>query len=69
MSKDRMVRIVFCNKCHKVAAQVEISNEGTKIMQGGKTIISLGDKSSIAGMKGNALSIVCPQGHKVKVAV
>ncbi len=67
MSKDRVIRDIFCKKCHKLAAQVEKGEEGTKVMQGGKVLISLGDKTRLKGL--NKLSVACPSGHNVKIEV
>ena len=64
-----MFKQVYCQKCHKLAAQVEKNEEGTRIMQGGKTLISLGGKSKINMGGDNKIMIVCSSGHKVKVEV
>jgi len=54
---------VFCPKCHKLTAQVIRSDDGVKLVQNGKTLLSLGRGS------GNSIGVKCPSGHDVKVAV
>lgn len=65
---DRVIRDIFCKKCHKLAAQVEKGEEGTKVMQGGKTVLSLGKDPNIS-MKGNKVSVKCGSGHNVQIEV
>ena len=55
-------KTIFCPICHKLTAQVIRDDNGVKLMQNGKSILSLGKNSS-----GNSISIRCPAGHNVKV--
>ncbi|MBA7518279.1 hypothetical protein ES705_10348 [subsurface metagenome] len=51
--------MVFCPKCHQEVCKVVKTDGQTKIMQGGKTLITTTD----AKMEG--LSVTCPAGHGV----
>jgi len=55
---------VFCPKCHRLAAQVLRNDDGVKLVQNGKTMLSLGKGSS-----GNTVGVKCPSGHNVQVRV
>ena len=55
--------VIFCPKCHRLVAQVVKDDNGVKVMQGEKVLISLGGSSS----KGNKISVNCPNGHPVEV--
>lgn len=53
--------IVFCPKCHQEVCRVIKAGGQTKIMQGGKTLITTTDA------KIDGLSIACPTGHNVSM--
>lgn len=55
---------VFCGKCHRLAAVVIADNEGTKVMQNGKSLLNIKGQTKM-----NDFSIKCPQGHPVKIKV
>lgn len=55
---------IFCPKCHKLTAQIIRNEDGVKVIQNGKVLLSLGKGSS-----GNSLAVSCPSGHRVKVEV
>ena len=59
-----MSKVVFCPICHKLTAQIIRDNNGVKLMQNGKSILSLGKNSS-----GNSIAIKCADGHSVKVEI
>ena len=55
---------VFCPRCHKLTAQVVRNDEGVKLVQNGKTLLSLGKGSS-----GNSIAVKCEAGHTVSVKI
>lgn len=58
-----MMRGIFCQKCHRLAAQVVEDKEKVKITQNGRTLISMNKGSN------SEISIKCPAGHSIKVKV
>ncbi|MBA7706846.1 hypothetical protein ES703_115703 [subsurface metagenome] len=52
---------VFCPKCHQEVCKVIKADGQTKIVQGGKTLITT------TGAKMEGLSVTCPAGHSVLV--
>ena len=54
-------KMIFCPVCHKLTAQVIRNDNGVKLMQNGKSTLSLGKNSS-----GNSIAIKCSDGHSVK---
>lgn len=57
-----MSKTIFCPVCHKLTAQVIRDGNGVRLMQNGKSILSLGKNSS-----GNSIGVKCPDGHSVSV--
>lgn len=57
-----MSKTIFCPSCHKLTAQVISNDNGVKLTQNGKTILSLGKNSS-----GNNVNVRCPAGHTVRI--
>ncbi len=53
--------IVFCPKCHLEVCGVVKANGQTRIMQGGKTLITTTDS------KMEGLRVSCPVGHSVLI--
>lgn len=54
-------RQVFCRKCHQVAATIKTKDGKVKVMQGGKSMITLSEGS------GSNISVRCPNGHNVRL--
>jgi len=45
---DRVVRDVFCKKCHWLAAQIVRDKKEIKIMQGGEVLLSLSKEANLS---------------------
>ena len=52
--------IKYCPKCHKEAFRTEETDEGVKIIQGGRSVFNFNRSSNIN------IGISCPSGHNVK---
>lgn len=55
---------IFCQKCHKLAAEIRKNEEKIELRQNGRVLLALSSKSS-----GNSISVKCPSGHSVKVEI
>jgi len=58
------MRVKYCPKCHKEAYRLRRENGKVKVVQNGRTIISLGGSSNIG-----TVSVTCPSGHSVRVII
>lgn len=55
---------IFCQKCHKLAAEIRKNGEKIELRQNGRVLLSLSAQSRC-----NSISIKCPSGHSVKVEI
>lgn len=55
--------IKYCPKCHKEAYRLEKDKDNVKVIQNGRTFISVSQSSSVS------MSINCPSGHPVKLEI
>jgi len=58
------MRSIFCPKCHKLAVEINRTEEKVELRQNGKVLLSLGAQS-----KANKIGVTCPSGHSVKVDI
>ena len=54
-------RLIYCDKCHKLAATIKEGDDKVEVIQGGKTLINLSKQS------GSSISVRCPSGHNVRL--
>jgi len=53
--------IKYCPKCHREAYRLEESGDNIKVIQEGKTFISVSKNSSVS------MDVSCPSGHTVRL--
>lgn len=72
---------IFCDKCHKLAAQKRVTDERLELLQNGRTIISLSTnpgqdgnrpwwkfwQKSVAERKPSRIGVRCPDRHTTMV--
>jgi len=54
-------KLIYCSKCHKLAATIKENDDNVEVVQRGKTLIKLSKQSS------SNISVRCPSGHNVRL--
>ena len=55
---------IFCSKCHQLAASIVKDEKYTKVIQGGRTVLTIKGETKL-----NKFSVNCPHGHSVRIDI